>query len=189
MSDEDIIEEVLNGHPHSFRFLIGKYERLVLHMVGRMIVDRTTIEDICQEVFVRIFKNLKNYRGESKLSTWIARIAFNVCINHLRTQKKWNENEILVNEYGTSNIAEHNDPERIFEKTERKRIINEKVEALPVKYRTVLTLFYLQEFSLVEIEEITGFPKGTIKSYLYRAKALLKEQMGTSEYFEKINAK
>lgn len=91
MNDGELVQQVLNGNNNAFRFLVSKYQRLVLHIVGRMVQQNDQVEDICQEVFIKIFKTLKRFRGDSKLSTWIAKIAYNTAVTHIRKEKRRGE--------------------------------------------------------------------------------------------------
>ena len=159
---------------NAFTFLVNRYQKLVVHITGRLIQRNDELEDICQEVFLKVYQNLGKYRNECKLSTWIATIAYNTSINYLRKYKKGDE----VNPDDSAalrNLADYKSND--FERTDLHRYIRDQIELLPVQYRTVLTLFHLDEFSYQEIEQITGMPEGTIKSYLFRAKAILKEQL------------
>ena len=144
------------------------------------------VEDICQEVFIKVFRKMKNFRGDSRLSTWIAKIAYNTSISHVRKHRKdetsYDENPGLV-----VNEKEGEATHKIVEREEAKRFLLEKIEELPVHYRTVLTLFHLEEFSYKEIEEITEMPEGTIKSYLSRARKILKEKLEKVVEIEKTN--
>lgn len=159
---------------NAFTFLVNRYQKLVVHITGRLIQRNDELEDICQEVFLKVYQNLGKYRNECKLSTWIATIAYNTSINYLRKYKKGDE----VNPDDSAalrNLADYKSND--FERTDLHRYIRDQIELLPVQYRTVLTLFHLNEFSYQEIEQITGMPEGTIKSYLFRAKAILKEKL------------
>ena len=174
MNDAELINQILNGNMNAFTFLVNRYQKLVVHITGRLIQRQDELEDICQEVFLKVYQNLGKYRNECKLSTWIATIAYNTSINYLRKFKKGDE----VNPGDSAalrNLTDYRSDE--FEKTDLHRYIRDQIELLPVQYRTVLTLFHLEEFSYQEIEQITGMPEGTIKSYLFRAKALLKEKL------------
>lgn len=174
MNDAELINQILNGNMNAFTFLVNRYQKLVVHITGRLIQRQDELEDICQEVFMKVFQNLSKYRNECKLSTWIATIAYNTSINYLRKFKKGDE----VNPDDSAalrNLTDYRSDE--FEKTDLHRYIRDQIELLPVQYRTVLTLFHLEEFSYQEVEQITGMPEGTIKSYLFRAKALLKEKL------------
>jgi len=174
MNDSELISQILNGNMNAFTFLVNRYQKLVVHITGRLIQRQDELEDVCQEVFMKVYQNLGKYRNECKLSTWIATIAYNTSINYLRKFKKVDE----VNPDDSAalrNLTDYKSDD--FEKADLHRYIREQIENLPVQYRTVLTLFHLEEFSYQEIEQITGMPEGTIKSYLFRAKALLKEKL------------
>ena len=174
MDDAELISQILSGNMNAFTFLVNRYQKLVIHIAGRLIQRQDELEDVCQDVFLKVYQNLGKYRNECKLSTWIATIAYNTGINYLRKFKKGNE----VNQDDSlilRNLTDFKSPD--YEQTDLHRYIREQIELLPVHYRTVLTLFHLDEFSYQEIEQITGMPEGTVKSYLYRAKALLKEKL------------
>jgi len=187
MIDSELVQQVLNGNNNAFRFLVSKYQRLVLHVVGRMVQQQDEVEDICQEVFIKVFKTLKRFRGDSKLSTWIAKIAYNTAITHIRKQQRrgevsYSDQPALI---GTQKDIGLN--QQILEKEEAKKYLLQLIETLPVNYRTVLTLFHLEEFSYKEIEEITGMPEGTIKSYLSRARKILKGKIEKVARLEQTN--
>jgi RNA polymerase sigma factor (sigma-70 family) len=174
MDDNELISQILTGNMNAFTFLVNRYQKLVVHITGRLIQRQEEIEDISQEVFVKVYQNLSKYRNECKLSTWIATIAYNSSINYLNKYKKGKGSEIddtnltqFVTKYQSDN----------YEQIDLHRYIRNQIELLPVHYRTVVTLFHLEEFSYLEIEQITGMPEGTVKSYLYRAKAILKERL------------
>jgi RNA polymerase sigma-70 factor (ECF subfamily) len=174
MDDAELIKQILNGNMNAFTFLVNRYQKLVVHITSRLIQQREELEDVCQEVFLKVYKNLGKYRNECKLSTWIATVAYNTSINYLRKFKKGNE----VNSDDTATLAKLTDFNTDdYEKADLHRYIREQIELLPVHYRSVLTLYHLEEFSYGEIEQITGMPEGTVKNYLYRAKALLKEKL------------
>ena len=186
MNDGELVQQILNGNSNAFRFLVAKHQRLVVHIVGRIVQRHEDVEDICREVFMKVFRKLKHFRGDSKLSTWIARIAYNTSISHVRKPLK---NEHSYDE-SPGLIANEKDEElnqRKIEKEEAKKYLLEMIEELPVHYRTVLTLYHLEEFSYKEIEEITEMPEGTIKSYLSRARKILKEKLEKVVETEKTN--
>lgn len=174
MNDGELILQVLNGNRVAFTFLINRYQKLVLHISGRLVQRQDELEDICQEVFLKVHQNLGKYRNECRLSTWIATIAYNTSVNYLRRYRKWEE----VNPDDSAALRNLTDfSSANYESTDLKRYIREQIELLPVQYRTVITLYHLEEFSYLEIEEITGMPEGTVKNYLFRAKALLREKL------------
>jgi RNA polymerase sigma-70 factor (ECF subfamily) len=130
---------------------------------------------------------MKRFRGESRLSTWIATIAYNTSISHVRKLARRGEQLYEDNPAVIALERDESLNQKVVEKEEAKKILMEMIELLPVNYRTVLTLFHLEEFSYKEIEEITGMPEGTIKSYLSRARKLLKEKLEKVVESEKTN--
>jgi RNA polymerase sigma-70 factor (ECF subfamily) len=174
MNDAELISQVLNGNMNAFTFLVNRYQKLVVHITGRLIQRQDELEDVCQEVFLKVYQNLGKYRNECKLSTWIATIAYNTSINYLRKFKKGD----MISSEEVSVVSYKVDSGTIdFERIDLHQYVRSQIELLPVHYRTVLTLYHLEEFSYQEIEQITGMPEGTVKSYLFRAKALLKEKL------------
>ncbi len=174
MNDTELINQILNGNRNAFTYLVNRYQKLVVHIAGRIVQRQEILEDVCQEVFLKVYQNLGNYRNECKLSTWIATIAYNTGINYLRKNKKWEEvlpEDATILKNLTCGRSEN------FETIDLHQYVRDQVEKLPVQYRTVLTLFHLEEFSYQEIEQITGMPEGTVKSYLFRARMLLKEKL------------
>lgn len=186
MNDTELVQQILNGNEHAFRYLVAKHQRLVAHVVGRIVQQQEDLEDICQEVFMKVFKQLKKFRGDARLSTWIAKIAYNTSITHLRRWNKevvsYDDQPLLVNLKKDDGLNQG-----VVERDEIKKFLMGCIEKLPVHYRTVITLFHLEEFSYREMEEITGMPEGTIKSYLSRARKLLKEQLDSMVKIEKLN--
>ncbi len=174
MNDAELVAQILNGNMKSFTFLVNRYQKLVVHIMGRLIQRHDELEDVSQEVFLKVYQNLGKYRNECKLSTWIATIAYNTSINYLRKFKKSDEAS-LDDKAILDKLTDFRQDD--YETADLHRYIREQIELLPVQYRTVLTLYHLEEFSYQEIEQITGMPEGTVKNYLFRAKALLKEKL------------
>lgn len=187
MNDAELVQQIINGNNNAFRYLVANYQRLVLHIVGRVTRREEDVEDICQEVFIKVFRKIKRFRGESKLSTWIATIAYNTSISYVRKLVRWGEQS--YDEKPALIAFEMDDTlnQKVVEKEEAKQYLMLMIERLPVNYRTVLTLYHLEEFSYKEIEQITGIPEGTIKSYLSRARKLLKGKLEKVVEIEKTN--
>ena len=174
MEDRELISRILSGNMNAFTFLVNRYRKLVVHITGRLIQRQDEIEDVSQEVFMKVYQNLGRYRNECKLSTWIATIAYNVSINYLRKFKKTD----LTSQDDSAILRSLMDFKTTdYEQIDLHRYIRDQIELLPVHYRSVITLFHLEEFSYQEIEQITGMPEGTVKSHLFRAKAILKERL------------
>jgi RNA polymerase sigma factor (sigma-70 family) len=174
MDDPELISQILNGNMNAFTFLVNRYQKLVVHITCRLIQRREELEDVCQDVFLKVYQNLGKYRNECKLSTWIATIAYNTSINHMRKFKK-SDNAISDDKAVLDKLADYKSDD--YEMVDLHCYVRGQIELLPAHYRTVLTLYHLEEFSYQEIEQITGMPEGTVKNYLFRAKAQLKEKL------------
>jgi len=175
MDDATLIAQVQAGNEHANRFLIEKYKNLVWHLVLRMVDQQEDAEDLCQEIFLRVFRDIGRFRGESKLSTWIGAIAYNMSISYLR--KKGKNIMVSVDDYlpVASGKPAVESADEAVDKSSMKKIVHRVIDTLPVQYRTVITLFYLEELSYKEIEAITAMPEGTIKSYLNRGREAIRE--------------
>jgi RNA polymerase sigma-70 factor (ECF subfamily) len=185
------IEKIVSGDMQAFREFIEEYQRLVCHVVFRMVLNESDREEICQEVFVKIYQNLGKFEFKSKLSTWIARIAYNTCINYLKKKKVPLYDDLAEAEWQLpgEGAAESADSyidsvagemplaDELMMSRELNQFLHAEINRLPLQYRTILTLYHLDELSYKEIEEIVNLPEGTVKSYLFRARKLLKERL------------
>jgi RNA polymerase sigma factor (sigma-70 family) len=176
MFDErETIPKILDGNLRAFDLLVKQYERLVFHVCFKLVNDTNDAQDICQEVFIKVFKHLKNFNYQAKLSTWIAKIAYLTALNHIKKNKRdsFDPYPIDIENYHFTLT----DPESELIGKDVNRYVNHLMAQLPHQYQLVLTLFHLEEFSYQEIEEVTGWPEGTIKSYLFRGRKVLKEKL------------
>lgn len=175
MNDHDIVKQVVDGNENAFRFLVQKHQKLVWHVVWRVVGKPDEIEDICQDVFMKVYKNISRFRNESKLSTWIGSIAWNTCSDYLKKHKR-DRLDLSGTIPVKAELAMTDDATwRAVHETDMKAVVRKGIEQLPMSYQTVLTLYHLEEFSYHEIEEITGMPEGTVKSCLNRARKQLRE--------------
>jgi len=184
ISEDRMIRQVLAGDKGAFRLLVENYQNLVAHIVFRMVKSREDREDICQDVFMKIYQNLSHFRGQSKLSTWIARIAYNTCINHLEKKRPVVSDEILLNIYVSENS--HKSIHKDIEEGDIKEKLTAAIELLPEIFRIVITLYHLEGMKYQEISQVLDKPEGTIKSYLYRARQLLKVALERKYYKEEL---
>lgn len=175
-SDKVIVSKILEGNQNAFTLLVKKHERLVYHIVNRIVLDNEATKDICQEVFIKVYLKLEDFKFDAKLSTWIATIAYRNALNFLKKEKKVDISD-LENEGNHGKIPRAPSPLEALEAKDMQRQVEKLIENLPVHYKTVLTLYHLNEFNYKEIYEITGWPEGTVKNYLFRARNLLKEML------------
>jgi len=177
-TDRETIEKIIAGDTLQFRVVIEQYKRLVYNIAFRMVPNAADREDLCQDVFVKVYQNLSSFQFESKLSTWIARIAFNTCVNHLKKKRvplfhDFMPEKVSVEDFG--DLAKS--PYEEMEHTDIAGKIEIEIEKLPAVFRTILTLFHLEQMSYEEIGKTMAMPAGTVKSYLFRARKLLKERL------------
>lgn len=169
MDEQVLVREVLGGSQWAFRQLMDKYQRLVVHMVARLVDDQRDREELCQDVFVKVYESLGSFKFDAKLSTWIATIAYRMAVNSLRkTSRRAPEQDLDTIQFSLGH------EEGGMEAMDYAKFIQSLVGQMPLNYRTVLTLYYLEGFSYPEIVKVTGMPEGTVKNYLFRAKNKLK---------------
>lgn len=159
----------------AFELLVKQYEKLVFYVVGRMVRNEEDKADIGQEVFIKVHKNLHTFSFKSKLSTWIARIAYLTTVDYLKKYQKISATEQL-DDFENYHFTRES-PDQVVEKKELSVYMNQLIAMMPEKYSIVITLYHLNEFSYQEIEDITGMPEGTVKSYLFRGRKLLKDKL------------
>lgn len=184
IDDATLIKRVQAGDRHAFRWLIKNNERLVYGLVWKIVRNSADAEDICQEVFLKVHEKLDTFNQDSKLSTWIAKIAYNQALSHLRKRDILQnsvdvQDEVLSDKLTNSSVET---PINYLVSKELKTVVHEAIESLPLPYRTLIDLFHIQEMSYAEIVEISGFPEGTVKSYLYRGRKLLKDAIRGSRH-------
>jgi RNA polymerase sigma-70 factor (ECF subfamily) len=168
---------ILTGDPNAFERFIREHERLVFHVVCRMVTNAADREDLCQDVFLKIYKNLAGFRRESKISTWVARIAYNTCLNHLK-KKKPTLLEDCLDAGGSDGWADTAAaPDEQAESGETTRRLQEELARLALPYRTALTLYHLEDMPVTDIARVMDLPEGTVKSLLFRARRILKNRL------------
>lgn len=169
VNDATLIRRIQAGDRHAFRWLIKSHERLVHGVVWKIVGNQADTEDIAQEVFLKVHEKLGTFHQESKLSTWIAKIAYNQALSHLRKRDILQYSLDVEDEAFRDRIrGEGTSPDERLETQELKTLVHEAIGQLPLPYRTLIDLFHIQEMSYAEIVEISGLPEGTVKSYLFR---------------------
>lgn len=174
-NEREIVSKIVKGNFTAFELLVKQYEKLVFFVINRLVRHVQDKEDICQEVFIKVHQSLHKFQFQSKLSTWIARIAYLTAVDHLKKSKAAYQADYPEN-IDDYHFTEDS-PEAEFIKKDTAAYVNLLIEQMPLQYRTVLTLYHINEFTCPEIEQITGIPAGTVKSYLFRGRKLLKEKI------------
>jgi RNA polymerase sigma factor (sigma-70 family) len=175
--DTDIIHRVLQGEPSAFALLVERYQNYVFTLVLRMVGNREDAEEIAQDVFVKAYRSLAGFRGESKFSTWLFTIARTTGISFLRRRKP--DLQSLDDERIQSRIEPRSsaDTSSSIEHKSRQAMVSQAIGMLHADDNQVLTLFYKGEQTLDEIGKIMGLDPNTIKVKLHRARHRLKDKM------------
>ncbi|HEX7503091.1 MAG TPA: sigma-70 family RNA polymerase sigma factor [Acidobacteriota bacterium] len=175
---DPLVTRVQAGDRQAFRLFIEKYQRLVAAIVFRMVYNAADREELCQEVFLKIFKHIGQFQGGARVPAWIGRIASNTCINHLRKKRLPLYDDIAVSGPGLENIAgDDSTPERVHELADLNLKLRDEIDRLPAHYRLALTLFHFSGMNYDEIGQALALPAGTVKSHLFRARQKLRERL------------
>lgn len=179
--DKDIIARVLNGDPSSYSILVDRYQNFVFTITLRYTSIREDAEEVAQDVFVKAYRSLSDFRGNSKFSTWLYTITTTTCITFLRKKKQ--EVSSLDNEkvFDAADSIDGGMSANQIEQKSKVNMVNEAIKLLSSEDALVITLFYKGEQSLDEIAEILGKEPNAIKVQLHRARGRLKEKM--QKYF------
>lgn len=167
-SDQDLIRKVLQGNQRAYEFLIARYQDAVAKFIWRLIPHTEDREEICQDVFVKVYFNLDKFRFDSKFSTWLYRIAWRTALTSLRKKR------LPLDESGKDFESEDRSLEAVSDDDRLRRIIDGEISKLKIDERSIITLFHLQDTTIEEISKIIGKPEGTIKSILHRVRQKLK---------------
>ena len=174
ITDKQLVERVLKGDNNAFGIIIQQTERLVAQIVFKMINRTEDRKDIAQDIYLKAYKNLPGFRFQSSLSTWIASIAYNTCINYLEKKKLvLIQDDFEKMEVDTESVSLQ-EYDRLFQK-EIKEILENSIDQLTPVYKTLIILYHKEDMSYRDISLITNLPEGTVKNYLFRARKNLKE--------------
>lgn len=176
------INQVLKGDQNAFGEIVELYKDKVFQLCFRMLGNRHEAEDMAQEAFVRAYVNIHRFNIQMKFSTWLYRIATNLCIDRIRKKKPdyFLDAEVAGTEGLTmySLIADDSAiPEDEVESLELQETIQDEILKLPEKYRSVIVLKYIEELSLKEISDILDLPIGTVKTRIHRGREALRKQL------------
>lgn len=179
MRDEEIVSYIINGRTELFSVIVDRYQSKVFSTAYHYTHDQEESRDLTQEIFIKLYNNLQSYKSKASFSTWLYRIAVNRCIDWTRKKRLQTVSTIYNSSDEEIDIYEvmadsDGGPEEILIKQENRGYIIKVVEDLPEIYKTVIILYYFQDFSPQEISDITDIPKRTIETRLYRGKNLLK---------------
>jgi RNA polymerase sigma-70 factor (ECF subfamily) len=185
-TDQVLVERVLGGDHNAFGAIVKKTESLVAKIIFDIIPAEGDRKDIAQDIYLKAFQKLSGFKFQSKLSTWIAQISYNTCIDHLRKKKivlvetfvkNDNSSDDELDILNSSNRIITETADRVVVEKDLTEIVKAGIDKLPAIYKTLITLYHTEELSYEEISTITGLPAGTVKSYLFRARKQLKNDL------------
>jgi len=181
-TDQYLVERVQEGDKQAFDILVKKYQHRIVVLVSRFLKDSADVQDVTQEAFIKAYRALPNFRGESAFYTWLYRIAVNTAKNHLVSLGRRPPSvDLDVNDAeqfeGSLALKEQATPERLLLKDEIQRVVTETIEGLSEDLRTAITLRELEGMSYEEIAEVMGCPVGTVRSRIFRARETIQVKL------------
>jgi RNA polymerase sigma-70 factor (ECF subfamily) len=180
--DQSLVERVQRGDQKAFDLLVLKYQHKVANLVTRYLKDPNDALDVTQEAFIKAYRALPDFRGDSAFYTWLYRIAINTAMNHLVAQGRRTpaldvEAEVAEQMDIGGRLREYETPENNLLKEEMARTVRDAVESLPEDLRTAITLREMDGLSYEEIAKAMDCPVGTVRSRIFRARAVINQRL------------
>ncbi|MDR1642015.1 MAG: sigma-70 family RNA polymerase sigma factor [Clostridiales bacterium] len=172
-SDYDLIKSCLQGNQNDFAEIVSRYKNLVYSVILRMVNDKEEANDLAQDVFLKIYKNLDKYYPEGRFSTWTIKITSNHVIDYMRKKRQ----SLIPIEEVEHELGTTESPEDAFILKERREQLQSVVSGLPDMYRIPIMLFHEQGLSYQEISDITNEPLSKVKNRIFRGRKILKESL------------
>ena len=172
-TDYELIQECLSGNRDLFAELLKRYKNLVYSVILRMVNDREEANDLAQDVFIKVYKNLDKYYPEYKFSTWVIRIATNHVIDYRRKKKQ----ETVPIEEVEFSLSSEESPESAYIRREQKEELRKIVGDLPDMYKIPIMLYHEQGLSYQEISDIINEPLSKVKNRIFRGRRMLKDSL------------
>ena len=180
--DQELVERVQSGEKAAFDILVRKYEHKLANVISRYIHDPSEVLDVAQDAFIKAYRALPNFRGDSAFYTWLYRIAINTAKNHLvaasrRPPKDGVDAQEAEQFDAGSGLKEYATPERLALRSELAQAIQDAIEALPEELRVAIVLRELEGLSYEEIASAMECPIGTVRSRIFRARDAIDKQI------------
>lgn len=184
-ADQVLVDRVKAGDQQAFALLVSKYQRKVIRLIARLVRDPVEVEDVAQEAFLKAYRALPQFRGESAFYTWLYRIAVNTAKNHLVAQGRrpipmssFQDDDDDGEPFAADEaIADIQTPDSVLLSRQIAETVNRAIEALPAELRTAVTLREIEGLSYEEIAEAMNCPIGTVRSRIFRAREAIAEQI------------
>lgn len=181
MSEDEIIQRLKNGDENAFRYFVEKYQQRVVNACFGFVHNTEDAEDIAQDVFIEVFRSIGKFRADSKLSTWLYRIAVNRSLNFIRDNKrrKWFRSEKEEKKSEMYDIApdDSGSPLTEIENSQRARLLHEAIDSLPKNQRIAFTMNKYEDLSYKKISEVMNTSISSVESLIHRAKKNLQKKL------------
>ena len=185
--DTELVRLAQRGEGRAFDILVERYQVKVTHLVYRYVKDTDTALDLVQDIFFKAFRNLVRFKGESKFSSWLFRVAVNDCIDHLRRVKVRKEQSLDSYQETGFDVADEAALDAVEDLSDRetRARVRRALESLPEKQKTVVIMKVFEEMTFDDIAEIVEEPVSTVKSRLYKALSTLGGSLRRQEFIER----
>ena len=181
--DQKLVEKSQRGDKKAFSMLVEKYQRRLTRLLSRMVRDQSEIEDIVQDSFIKAYRAINNFRGDSAFYTWLYRIGINTAKNHLvklgKRPKAMNDVEIeeIENFEDAPDLRNHETPESTMMSSQIVAAVNQTIETLPDELKEAISLREMDGLSYEEISDLMNCPIGTVRSRIFRAREAIAEKL------------
>jgi RNA polymerase sigma-70 factor (ECF subfamily) len=192
INDQILIDQILAGDTNAFTLLVNRYKDLVFTLALRMLKNREEAEEVSQDTFIKTYRSLHKFKGDSKFSTWIYKVAYNSCLDQIKKNKKY-LNDVEINEFTEHQVKTIDNAFDALVEEERNQLIQDCLHLLPSEDGFLLTLYYFEEQSLDEIANIVGLTANNVKVKIFRSRkklaGILKDRLEPEiiEYYERAN--
>ncbi|MBC7860436.1 MAG: RNA polymerase sigma factor RpoE [Burkholderiaceae bacterium] len=181
--DQLLVERVQSGDKRAFDILVSKYQRRLMRLVSRLVHDPAEAEDVVQETFIKAYRALRHFRGDSAFYTWLYRIGINTAKNYLVTQGRRTPTSTDTDAEQAEafdegdNLRDINTPESMLASKQIAETVNSAMDLLPLELRTAIVLREIEGLSYEEISAIMACPIGTVRSRIFRAREVIAEKL------------
>ena len=171
-NDQHYINQIIEGDTNAFSVLVHRYKDLVFTLTLRMLKNREEAEEVAQDTFIKAYKSLSRFKGDSKFSTWIYKIAYNTSLDRLKKNRK-HFNDVPIDEYTEHQVKTIDNALDRLESNEQTKAIKDCIALLPSEDSFLLTLYYFDDMTLEEISKTVGLKANNVKVKIFRSRQKL----------------
>jgi len=183
--DHELVAELQAGSEQAFNYLLGMYQHPVFNLISHIVQNSADAADVLQEVFLKVFRGIRHFHGESSLKTWIYKIAVHEASNHRRGWlRRLRREPVSLDGESAQRVAamarmqpQEDSPYQLLEQAERQEMVRTALASVPEPYRTAVILREIEGLSYEEMAQVLGVPEGTVKSRLLRGRELLRRKL------------